>query len=162
RRSMVRPALETLDERIVPSIKLNSFSWTPIGPAPASGNVELGHPVGRTEDVVADPADPNVAFLAASDGGIWRTGNWLDPKGPTWTPKTSYQLSGQFGSYHALAVAPSNHLVVYGAVSGPGAEILKSTDGGKTWTPLANAYFEGSYLSSVTVDPTNANVVYAA
>src|SRR5262249_61784008 len=129
---------------------------------PAAGNVELGHPVGRTEDVVADPADPNVAFLAAADGGIWRTSNWLDPKGPTWAPRTSYQWSCQFGGYHDLAVAPSNHLVVYGVVSGPGAEILKSTDGGKTWLPFANAYFEGYQLSAVVVDPTNASIVYAA
>src|SRR5947208_5627743 len=132
-----RPGLEYLEARVVPSITLNTSSWTPIGPMPISGYPELGHPTGRTEVVAPDPTDANVMYLGGGNGGIWKTTNWLDPNGPTWTPETDDQPSPAVG-YHGLVVAPSNHLVVYAAVSGPGAGIIRSQDGGQTWITLAN------------------------
>jgi photosystem II stability/assembly factor-like uncharacterized protein len=153
--------LESLEDRTVPSITLSTSSWTPIGPAPILGNVELGHPVGRTEVLAPDPANANVMYLAADNGGIWKTTNWLDPNGPSWAPLTDNQPSPSFGyGYEGLAVAPSNDQIIYGAVSGTGGGILRSQDGGQTWTTLANATFDRAALGSLAVDPTNSSTLY--
>jgi len=162
RRRTVVPGFDRLEDRNIPSIALNATSWTAIGPAPISGNAELGHPEGRVEVVAADPTDPSVVYLGGDQGGIWRTTNWLAAGGPTWSPRTDYQSSLAVRGYHALVVSPSNHLVVYGAVSGTGGGVLKSTDGGTTWTLLGNATFEGHTISALAVDPTTSDVVYAA
>src|SRR6266508_860980 len=107
-------------------------------------------------------------ILGAAQGGIWL---YTPPTPPdtlgTWTPKTDLTASLAIG---ALAVAPSNDSVVYagtgeGALSGDsyfGNGILKSTDGGNTWTQVSGDYFEGVSISQLIVHPTNANTLYAA
>ena len=70
----------------------------------------------------------------------------------------------------SLAVAPSNDNVVYGGtgeghLSGDsyfGNGILKSTNGGNTWTHVSGDYFRGVAISRIVVDPANANHLYAA
>ena len=52
-----------------------------------------------------------------------------------------------------------------GALSGDsyfGDGVLKSTDGGNTWTHVSGDYFRGVATSRIVVDPTNADHVYAA
>ena len=81
--------------------------------------------------------------------------------------KTDNQPSLAIGS---LAVAPSNDSVVYagtgeGALSGDsyfGNGVLKSTDGGNTWSHVSGDYFYGVSMSRIVVDPNNANHLYAA
>src|SRR5262249_40925436 len=43
-----------------------------------------------------------------------------------------------------------------------GAGLLKSTDGGSTWTLLGAATFAGAAFSDVRVDPSNPDIVLAA
>ena len=43
-----------------------------------------------------------------------------------------------------------------------GNGVLKSTDGGTTWTHVSGDYFVGVSISRIVVDPTNANHLYAA
>ena len=81
--------------------------------------------------------------------------------------KTDNQPSLAIGS---LAVAPSNDSVVYagtgeGALSGDsyfGNGVLKSTNGGNTWSHVSGDYFYGVSMSRIVVDPNNANHLYAA
>src|SRR5204862_421326 len=80
----------------------------------------------------ADPNDPNVMFAGGDDGGVWKTSDWLDPS-PRWVPLTDNQPSLRVDGYRSLVLAPSDHNVIYAAVSGPGSGILKSSDGGTTW-----------------------------
>src|SRR5205823_11016736 len=102
-------------------------------------------------------------ILGAAQGGIWL---W-NPASRTWSPKTDNLPSTAIG---ALAVAPSNDLVVYagtgeGALSGDsyfGNGILKSTDGGNTWSHVSGDYFEGVATTRLVVDPGDANHLYAA
>jgi len=101
--------------------------------------------------------------LGAAQGGIWL----YDSASGTWTAKTDTLNSLSIG---ALAVAPSNDMVVYagtgeGALSGDsyyGNGILKSTDGGATWAHVSGDFFAGISVSRLAVDPTNANHVYAS
>jgi len=102
-------------------------------------------------------------ILGAAQGGIWL----YDAATGKWTPKADNLSSLAIGS---LAIAPSNDAVVYagtgeGALSGDsyfGNGILKSTDGGATWSHVSGDYFRGVSVSRLVVDPTNKDHLYAA
>ena len=138
----------------------NAATWTAIGPGPIAAAPVYS---GRIEQAAADPTDPNVMYVAADGGGIWKTLDWLDPS-PIWTPLTDARPSLGAGSdnlgYHVLAVAPSRPATVYAAVGGPGGGILKSTDSGASWVELANVLFDRVNFGSLVISPTDPNTLY--
>src|SRR5438876_9358141 len=77
-----RAVLECLEGRTLPSITLSSTHWTPIGPAPMGGPFS-----GRIDVAAPDPSNPDVMYLGANNGGVWKTTNWLNAS-PNWTPLT--------------------------------------------------------------------------
>src|SRR5206468_9545966 len=97
---------------------------------------------GRVAALAVDPRDPKVVYMGAAGGGVWKTTDG----GQHWTPLTDDQPSLATG---AIALAPSNPDIVYVGTgeqnnSGDsyyGAGVLKSTDGGATWTQ-----FEGPFV----------------
>src|SRR5580765_8814374 len=100
------------------------MKWRSVGP-PRSGYVSA--PAGV-------PGDPTTYYAGMPEGGVWKTTNG----GVTWTPIFD---SVGIASVGAVAVAPSDHAVVYvgtGNQSGwsftTGKGIYKSTDAGQTWT----------------------------
>lgn len=140
-------------------------TWTSIGPDPiaqsarSSGNLTA---VSGRIGALAIRKD-GTFILGGAQGGIWTMG----PTDSNWTDRTDNLPSLATG---ALAVAPSNDLVVYdgtgeGALSGDsyyGNGILKSADGGLTWSHVSGDYFLGVSISRLAVDPTNADHLYAA
>ena len=90
---------------------------------------------GGYRPVAADPGNADIFYLAAADGGVWKTTDG----GVTWTPLTDSQITLAMG---ALAVAPGNSDFIYagtGEANNPidslyGMGVLKSTDGGQSWT----------------------------
>ena len=143
-------------------------SWTALGPAPIVNGVGTGHAAsGRLAGVAASPTDPNTYYVAAAGGGVWKTTN----AGVSWVPLTDSQPIQAMG---AIAVAPSNGNFVYAGTgeannSGDaqyGMGILRSTDGGASFTlsqgPGNIFATSGLTTSKIAVDPTNANIVYAA
>jgi hypothetical protein len=153
------PGLEPLEDRTLLT------AWTAIAPgALLNGQTPGGQPSsGRISALAADPTNPSVLYVGAAGGGVWKTAN----AGTTWTPLTDGQSTLFMG---ALAVAPSNPNVLYAGTgeannSGDsyyGRGVLKSTDGGSTWSLLANSLFNRRTISRVVIDPTNANTVYVA
>lgn len=116
---------------------------------------------GRTVAISGVAERPNLFYMAAVNGGIWKTEN----AGRTWVPIFDGQPTGSIG---ALAVAPSNPQILY-AGSGEGLQrpdlavgdgLYKSTDGGRTWTHLGLR--DGQQIASMAVDPTNANRLFVA
>jgi len=144
---------------------LSTTSWTQLGPMTIAQSPEFSGPVmsGRVETAVPDPTNPNVMYLAADGGGVWKTTNWLSVS-PTWIPLTDAQPSTVTGSgdlaYKSLVVFPGNPSIIYAAVAGPGGGILKSTDGGQSWTLLGNSVFDSVAFGSLVVDPNNSNNLF--
>ncbi len=143
-------------------------TWQLVGPAPMKNSYLGGVKVdvsGRVTALAVDPSDSsgNTVYLGAAQGGVWKTTNG----GDSWTPLTDKQASLAIG---AIALAPSNPQIIYVGTGEPnsgldsyyGAGILKSTDGGATWTRLGANEFTGAGISAIVVHPTNPNLVYVA
>jgi hypothetical protein len=154
--SMARPLPTT-------ALSLSATSWTAVGPAPiAATGYAGGQPFsGKINALAADPNNPNVIYIATSSGGIWKTADG----GNTWQPLTDGQSTLFMG---AIALAPSNPSIIYAGTGDTtysgnafyGRGVLKSTDGGATWTLLANNFFDRRAISRIVVDPSNPNIVY--
>jgi photosystem II stability/assembly factor-like uncharacterized protein len=118
-----------------------------------------------------DPTTANIIYLAAAGGGVWKTADG----GATWNPLTDDQSTLFMG---AIAVAPSNLQVIYAGTGeanlGPsklqfnrdniyyGRGVLKSSNGGSTWTLLGNSVFNRRTMSKIVVDPNDPNTLYVA
>jgi photosystem II stability/assembly factor-like uncharacterized protein len=147
------------------SIPLDPVNWTALGPAPiVNGQTPGREPVsGRIAAIAADPNDANVLYLAAAGGGVWKTTD----AGADWTPLTDDQPTLFMG---ALAVAPSDGNVIYAGsgeatnsiLSFYGRGVLKSADGGATWTLLGNDVFDRHTISQIVVSPIDPDTVYVA
>src|SRR5881296_1562547 len=116
---------------------------------------------GRTVAIAGVPGKANVFYMAAVNGGVWKTTD----AGNTWQPIFDNQPTGSVG---AIAVAPSNPDIIY-VGSGEGLQrpdlsvgdgIYKSTDGGKTWQHLGLR--DGQQIAQILVDPRDANRVFVA
>lgn len=99
---------------------------------------------GRTRAILVDPNDASgqTVFAAGVSGGIWKTTNISDAS-PTWTPIDEFMANI---GVTCLVADPSNPQIMYAGTgegyfnidAGQGDGIFKSTDGGDTWSQLAN------------------------
>ncbi|MFL5982280.1 MAG: hypothetical protein ACJ74R_11280, partial [Gaiellaceae bacterium] len=152
----------------IPTAGPSTFTgtWRNLGPNPIQQVLRtsgaIGNMSGRIGALAIRPTTGQF-ILGAAQGGIWV----FNAATGTWVPKTSDTETQAIG---ALAIAPSNDAVIYagtgeGALSGDsyfGDGVLKSTDGGNTWTHVSGDYFRGVATTRIVVDPTNPNHVYAA
>ena len=116
---------------------------------------------GRTRAVAGVPSQPNVFYIGAVNGGVWKS----DDYGRTWNPIFDSQPTQSIG---AIAVSSSDPNVVYVA-SGEGLQrpdlsigdgIYKSTDAGKTWVHLGLR--DGEQIPALAIDPRDPNRLFAA
>ncbi|HEX4589536.1 MAG TPA: hypothetical protein VH120_06385, partial [Gemmataceae bacterium] len=171
------PSASILLNHVDPTTQLPLVpTWTPMGPAPElNGGVPGGGATsGRISGVTVDPANPNRIFVTAASGGVWRT---LDG-GQTWKALTLHLPDNSPGTptnitsdavrtlkMGAIAIAPSNPNIIYAAegegdTSTSGFGVLKSTDGGDTWTLLGNSTLNLLSAKSIAVDNLDPNIVY--
>ena len=114
---------------------------------------------GRISDIDIDPRNPNVWYVAASSGGLFKTEN----RGNTFTP--IFDEGGSF-SLGAVKVDPRDSNVVWLATGENnnqrsvafGDGIYKSTDAGKTWKRMGLENSE--HIQNILIDPRNSNHVY--
>lgn len=116
---------------------------------------------GRTRAVCGVPGQPNVFYIGAVNGGVWKT----DDYGRTWNPIFDKEPTSSIG---AIAVAPSDPKIVY-VGSGEGLHrpdlsvgngIYKSIDSGQTWKHLGLR--DGQQISMMAVDPGNPDRLFVA
>lgn len=142
--------------------------WRPLGPFSIPHGQTYGKgrgsrpPVaGRIVAVAVDPGNADHILIGAGGGGVWETRD----AGKTWNPRTDDQPSLSMG---AIAFDPTNPLIVYAGTgegdseSALGVGVLKSTDGGTTWSQHAIQPFEGIGFYDLLVDPLNGNHILAA
>jgi hypothetical protein len=142
------------------SLRLNeSYDFIERGPA----NVP-----GRTRGLIVDPDDHTLRtwFAGGVGGGIWKTTDG----GQNWEDKTP-DLPNLSISW--IVMAESNHDILYaGTGEGWGRNfsfikgngIIKSTDRGETWSPLASTTENPDFeiVNRIIVDPNNENILLAA
>ncbi len=132
---------------------MSKLEWRNIGPF-------IG---GRVVAVDGVPSDPNLFYMGAVQGGIWKSTNY----GQNWENISDGKIPTVANSIGAIAVAPSNPRVIYAGTGesdirqdfDTGDGIYKTTDAGKTWHYAGLR--ETHMTSSLVVDPRDPNIVYA-
>jgi len=118
--------------------------WMAQGGAPTwdgDAGVANGEVAGAIQAVVQHPTNPNIMYVGTVNGGIWRTAN-ATADHPTWTPLTDFAPSLSISSLVLDPTDLSYNTLVAGlsSESSLGREgstihgLLRTTDGGNTWT----------------------------
>lgn len=153
---------------VVPN-KAAGGTWTSRGPAPAlfgqTENLPGNNPVsGAIEAVVAHPTNADTLWIGAVNGGIFRTDN-ATAASPTWIQQTDTQASLSIGALeldptdgtHNTLVAGTARTSSFNSTGGARIGLLRTTDGGTTWTPLT-----GMAIRNVTGVAPRGSVIVAA
>ncbi|MGI8788377.1 MAG: VPS10 domain-containing protein [Pyrinomonadaceae bacterium] len=135
--------------------------WQSIGPRSTNSYFpnNWGLTSGRINSVAVSPANPQLILIGAATGGVWRSTDG----GATFAPTSDSQVDLAVGS---IIFAPSNNSIVYagmGDLDGGylGTGVLKSTDGGSSWTRISNGTLPApGTIARIEVDPNDANRVY--
>jgi hypothetical protein len=143
-----------------PSVPSSYFTWTAIGPAPGTYG-SYGNISGRMTGISVDPNNSNIIYIAAANGGVWKTTNG----GTAWTPQTDFEGAIASGS---IVVDPNNSNVLYYGTGEPyysidaygGVGVLKSTNGGSTW--FSSGLSNEERITRLAIDPSNSSIVFAA
>jgi photosystem II stability/assembly factor-like uncharacterized protein len=133
-------------------------NWTNIGPAHIASNrcAYAAENSGRIVSLAVDPIDHSHWLITADSGGIWETKD----AGGNWIPRTDDQSALELTSESAaLAFAPGTPRIVYAKAS---AGLLRSNDGGTTWTLVETTVFGGRGARNFVVSPSDPKVVVAA
>jgi photosystem II stability/assembly factor-like uncharacterized protein len=122
----------------------------------------IGPDGNRAISVVGEPGNPQVSYIGAASGGIWKT----EDMGFHW--KSIFDKTDD-SSIGAMALAPSNSKQVWVGTGetflirpahAVGNGVYKSSNAGKTWK---NMGLEKTFrISRVIVHPTDTNTVYVA
>ena len=135
-----------IDEKL-----FKGMQWRQIGPFRG----------GRALAIEGVPGEPDTYYFGAVAGGVWKT---IDG-GQNWTPLFDKEAISSIG---AIAVAPSDHNVVYAgtgeaAIRGNttyGIGVYKSIDAGKTWKNVGLK--DSRQIGALIVDPRNSDIVIVA
>src|SRR6266849_2192573 len=166
-----------------PAFPSGSTVWAPVGPSPLAsdatgdGAQDYNWVSGRATSVLIDPADTtgNTVLLGGAYGGIWKSTNAgslnSNPASVTWQSLIDDQPTLAVG---AIALQPgSSSVILVGSgetnSSGDsyyGLGMLRSTDGGTTWSRITSAAsgqsFVGVGFSKIAFSTANSSLVVAA
>ncbi|MBK9380715.1 MAG: hypothetical protein IPN39_05265 [Chitinophagaceae bacterium] len=155
-----------LKKRPNPEARIEAANWTSLGDVSTIG--------GRVLCVEVDPNNSNNVWAGSASGGIWKSTNG----GTNWTSvNTNLPVLG----VSSIIVNPSNSNIIYAGTGEVyrvdtsnigfsvwktrgtyGIGIIKSTDGGATWTQVMTKISSQLFgIQMLKFDPTNSNTIYA-
>jgi photosystem II stability/assembly factor-like uncharacterized protein len=131
-------------------------AWTPAGPAPITGVYMPQGRVpgsGRVNGIAVDPRDSDVVYAAVAAGGVWKTTD----AGQTWRSLTDREAPAFYSTvlldphdpdrvYAPLGVFDGYEAKQYGYLA---SGILRSDDGGATWTLVGQHTFNAAAVSAL-------------
>jgi photosystem II stability/assembly factor-like uncharacterized protein len=148
-------------------IESSTATWTPIGPLNTTNGI------GRVDRLAFHPTDADIVYAGTTAGGLWRTTDG----GTNWTSLSSDLPSAGISG---ILIDPVNPNIIY-ILTGDGDSdlgglvdnygymrlsigVLKSTNGGSTWTKMGD--FPGANYSTLVgyrlvMHPTDNNILYA-
>ena len=162
--------------------------WQPLGPSSVISQ-NFGNITGRVTAIAFDPNDTsgNTVYLGTTGGGVWKSTNAAGALAfITFTPLTDtlsvFNINAGAStlpslSIGAVAVQPAANPVVLAGTGDPndasdslyGEGILRSTDGGQTWTVSTLAQNNGTHYSfaglataAIAFSTTSPQLVVAA
>ena len=118
---------------------------------------------GRVTAVTGVPGNPQLYYMGAAGGGVWKTEN----AGTSWENISDGQIP--VGTIGAIAVAPSDPNVIYvgpgeapirGVTTSQGEGLWKSTDAGRTFTFMGLA--KAGQFAKIEVHPTDPGTAWVA
>ncbi len=163
-------------------VQANPVTWTEIGPFPVpNGQTQTTSTsvTGRVTSIAIDPTNNSIVYLGTAFGGVWRSTNG----GTTWTPIFDTAQTLAIG---ALALAPSDHTILYVGTGEPNGSIdsyagvglyrinnadtspilngpinpIRSYIAGDGSTAINNPVFTGRSISSILVHPADPATVF--
>ena len=167
------------------TITPNSNTWVAAGPRPldsvgtTNNAYTYGTVTGRVgaEALASDPSNPSVAYAGFVAGGLWKTTN-LGSGNVTWTPLWDDE-DVVTQSVSAIELDPNDPSTIYvgtgdwAAGDQFGAGLMKSTDGGATWSqiggdvftpysatmPVGGNRWSNQNVKTIRVDPKSSSTV---
>ena len=111
---------------------------------------------GAIEDILAHPTNPDILYIGAINGGIWKTEN-ATATNPVWVPQTDTLESLSIGAIefdiadntYQLMVAGTGQFSSFGSRGGDRGRIYVTDDGGDTWESPGSFGLEGENISGV-------------
>ncbi|MBI1343172.1 MAG: T9SS type A sorting domain-containing protein [Terrimonas sp.] len=146
--------------------RVNAANWATLGPVGSIG--------GRILCIAIDPNNSNNLWAGSASGGIWKSTD----AGANWSSvTTNLNVLG----VSTIIIDPSNSNVIYAGTgevlrSGNsnigfnvwkargtyGIGIIKSTNGGTTWSQVMTKSTSDLFgIQNLTFDPSNSNTIYA-
>ncbi len=141
-----KPAPTMMDAEL-----LKAVEWREIGPFRG----------GRSATATGVPGKPNLFYMGAAGGGVWRT----QDGGRKWKNISDGFFGGSIGSVAVSEYDPNviyvggGEVTVRGNVSS-GYGMWKSEDAGKTWHH--KGLEKSRHISRIRIHPRNANIVFAS
>jgi photosystem II stability/assembly factor-like uncharacterized protein len=136
--------------------------WVAVGPSPL---LDAGRPfTGRISAIAPHPSEAGTVWVGTANGGVWKTSDG----GSSWTATTDLEDTLAIG---AIAIDGNNPQIVWvgtGEANAPfcpvygGMGLLKTTDGGASWTPFGRSTFLGSGISGIVLHPTSPLTLWVA
>ncbi len=134
-------------------------NWQPLGPFNHIQANAQPAGQGRLNAVTIDPNNSNIWYVGSPNGGLWKSTN----AGGNWTPMTDNLP--RLG-VSAIAVDYNDSNIVYIATGDDDADqtptigVMKSTDGGATWSTTGlnvNTIGNMRKMTELLIDPANSN-----
>ena len=156
----------------------STSQWQAVGPGAIDvstvSGIQFPTVSGRITVTDVDPRDPtgNTYVVGTANGGVWETSDG----GNDWTPLTDYvtangaRINVPIGGL-GLAIDPSTKNEILYAGLGVGDDlpdsqagfgVLKSINGGGSWTLVGATAFANARITKVAIDPDNVSIVYVA